>query len=456
MKRLELSKSARRKLADAKKRFERARERATDAFSNEALSPNDRIFAMQYRVMATVLEKIDHPEDVLAPCKACIGELNSLPVVQQSLREQLKTGIRAVKGLFNKEERRKVISAVCLINRVVYNVIQTVPAKELLPKWLMIDTGEEKVDLLRDQRVRQILFKQGMKDCSILPRILGQDGEEKHRLKGLSDIATNSSGQYILALAYVDLTIKVFDNSGKFVQGFRLPPLIDDSGKQLSIKTLSFLLATDINDNIYVLVSEEKRADSYWIFKFNKTADQHHTFRVRRMGFDFELCKMSVSDSGKVVVLKGYLSKYWIVDVYETNGQLVCSFGEKILIYPCEITTVSDGRVMVVQKPLDTTVVHIFSEQGDHLNKFCLQRSLFSPKTAFHRESQQVAVVGIEKSFSDKLYIEIYTKDGEFVRSIPIHMGESISSLQGIVVTTEGCIAVVARFPDSTSKVIFI
>ena len=455
MKRLELSKSARRKLADAKKRFERARERATDAFSNEALSPNDRIFAMQYRVMATVLEKIDHPEDVLAPCKACIGELNSLPVVQQSLQEQLKTGIRAVKGLFNKEERRKVISVVCLINRVVYNVIQTVPAKELLPKWLMIDTGEEKVDLLRDARVREILCKQGMEDCSILPRILGHDGEEEHGLKDLSDIATNSSGQYILV--YVDLTIKVFDNSGKFVQGFRLPPLIDDSGKQLLIKTLSFLLATDINDNIYVLVSEESRVDSYWIFKFNKTADQHHTFRVRTMGFDFELCKMSVSDSGKVVVLKGYLSKkYWIVDVYETNGQLVCSFGEKILIYPCEITTVSDGRVMVVQKPLDTTVVHIFSEQGDHLNKFCLQRSLFSPKIAFHRESQQVAVVGVEKSFSDKLYVEIYTKDGEFVRSIPIHMGESISSLQGIAVTTEGCIAVVARFPDSTSKVIFI
>ena len=151
---------------------------------------------------------------------------------------------------------------------------------------------------------------------------------------------------------------------------------------------------------------------------------------------------MSVSDSGKVVVLKGYLSKkYWIVDVYETNGQLVCSFGEKILIYPCEITTVSDGRVMVVQKPLDTTIVHIFSEQGDHLNKFCLQRSLFSPKIAFHRESQQIAVVGVEKSFSDKLYVQIYTKDGEFVRSIPIHMGESISSLQGIAVTTEGCIA---------------
>ena len=450
VKHLELTKSATRKLSHAKKRFGSARERATDAFSNEALSPNDRILAMQYRVMATVLETIDHPADAVAPCKVCIEELNGLPVVQQSLREQLKTGFRAVKSLFNKEERRKVISGVCLVNRVAFNVIRTVPVKELFPKWLMIDTGEEKVYLLRDPRVREILCKQGMENCCISPRILTHDGEEEHGLKELSDIATNSSRQYILA--YVDFTIKVFDNSGKFVQGFRLPPLIDDSGKQLSIKTSVVRLATDMNDNIYVLVSEESRVGSYWIFKFNKTADQHHKFRVERISFDFELCKLSVSDSGKVVVLKGDSSKnYWIVDVYETNGQLVCSFGQQILSYPCDITTVSDGRVMVVQRGFPEAV-HIFSEQGDHLNKFCLQRSLFSPKIVFHRESQQVAVVDTE-NFSDKLYIEIYTKDGEFVRSISIHMGKSFSSTREVAVTTEGCIAVLTRYPN---KVIVI
>ena len=450
MKHLELTESATRQLTNAKKRFERAREMATIAFSNEALSTNDRILAMQYRVMATVLETIDHPADAVAPCKVCIEELNGLPVVQQSLREQLKTGFRAVKSLFNKEERRKVISGVCLINRVAFNVIRIVPVKELFPKWLMIDTGEEKVYLLRDPRVREILCKQGMENCCISPRILTHDGEEEHGLKELSDIATNSSRQYILA--YVDFTIKVFDNSGKFVQGFRLPPLIDDSGKQLSIKTSVVRLATDMNDNIYVLVSEESRVGSYWIFKFNKTADQHHKFRVERISFNYGLCKLSVSDSGKAVVLKGDSSKkYWIVDVYETNGHLVCSFGQQILSYPCDITTVSDGRVMVVQGQ-GPRVVHIFSEQGDHLNKFCLQRSLFSPKIVFHRESQQVAVVDTE-NFSDKLYIEIYTKDGEFVRSISIHMGKSFSSTREVAVTTEGCIAVLTRYPN---KVIVI
>ena len=445
MKHLELTKSATRKLADAKKRFESARERATDAFSNEALSPNDRILSMLYRVMATVLEKIDHPEDVFAPCKVCIEELNSLPVVKQSLREQLKAGFRAVKSLFNKEERRKIISGVCLVNRVAFNVIRTVPVKELFPKWLTIDTGKEKVDLLRDPRVREILCIQGMENCSV-SWIFGHDGEEEQQLKLPCDIATNSSRQYIVA--DYDFTIKVFDNSGKFVQGFSLPPLIDDSGKQLSIKTSVVRLATDMNDNIYVLVSEENRVGSYWIFKFNKTADQHHKFRVERISFDFEVCKLSVSDSGKVVVLKGDWSEnYWIVDVYETNGQLVCSFGQQILSNPCDITTVSDGRVMVLEERYPP-VVHIFSEQGDHLNKFDLQRSLFTPKIAFHRESQQVAVVSTVESFSDELYIDIYTKDGEFLRSISIYIGKSFSFLQEIAVTTGGCIAVVPMYPN--------
>ena len=452
MKHLELTESATRKLSNAKKRFERARERATDAFSNEALSPNDRILAMQYRVMATVLETIDHPADAVAPCKVCIEELNGLPVVQRSFQEQLRTGIMALKSLFNKEERRKVISGVCLVNRVVYDVTQTAHvkepftnepfAKELFPPLPMIDTGKEKVDLLRDRRVTKILCKQGMENCSV-PWILGHDGEKEHRLITPLDIAINSSGQYIVA--DIDLTIKVYDSSGKFVQCFRLPSLTDDSGEELSIKSWAVQLATDMNDNIYVLVEGISGEDPYWIFKFNKTADHHHKFRVRTMGYKFDWCELSVSDSGTVMVLKSKWSKTHIVDVYETDGQFVCSFGEQILTNCCDITTVSDGRVMVVQGL--SSRVHIFSEQGDHLNTFDLQISMAFSKIAFHRASQHVAVVGGEDYDTDILHIEIYTKDGEFVRSTSVNMGQSYS-LVGMAVTTEGRIAVATLLDD--------
>ena len=457
MKHLELTESATRKLSNAKKRFKRARERATDAFSNEALSPNDRILAMQYRVMATVLETIDHPADAVTPCKVCIEELNGLPVVQRSFQEQLRTGIMAVKSLFNKEERRKVISGVCLVNRVVYDVTQTAHvkepftnepfAKELFPPLPMIDTGKEKVDLLRDRRVTKILCKQGMENCSVT-WILGSDGEERYGLN--TAIATNSSGQYIAADSAS--TIKVYDSSGKFVQCFRLPPLIDDSGKELLIKSYDVQLATDMNDNIYVLVEGISGEDPYCIFKFNKTADHHHKFRVRTMGYKFHLCKLSVSDSGKVMVLKSNLVKTDIVDVYETDGLFVCSFGEQILTNSSDITTVSDGRVMVVKEL--SSCVHIFSEQGDHLNTFDLQISMVHSRIAFHRASQHVVVGGKDYN-PDILHIEIYTKDGEFVRSTSINMGQYLPLL-GMAVTTEGRIAVATLFAGLGRKVIII
>ena len=212
MRNLELTESATRKLSTAKKRFKRAREMATIAFSNEALSTTDRILTMQYRVMATVLEAIDNLSDAAALCKVCIKELNGLPMVQQSFKVQLKTGISAVMGLFYQEERVKIISGVCRVNRVAFDVTQAICGRGLLLlEWPNVDTGEEKVDLLHDRRLALLLREQGMEQCD-LSWTIGQDGEKEHRIKNPLDIATNSSGQYIVA--DYDLTIKVFDNSG--------------------------------------------------------------------------------------------------------------------------------------------------------------------------------------------------------------------------------------------------
>ena len=78
MKKLELTsldESATRLLSDAKERFKDARRRATDAFANEALKTADRILAMQYQVMSTILEKVDTPADAVAPCRVCVEDL---------------------------------------------------------------------------------------------------------------------------------------------------------------------------------------------------------------------------------------------------------------------------------------------------------------------------------------------------------------------------------------------
>ena len=444
MRKLELTgldESATRKLSKAKKSFKDARRKATEAFANEALETSDRILAMQYRVMATILETVDNPADAIAQCKVCIDDLHSMSAVQNSFDVQLKKGIQAVRGLFSKEERREIITNVCHVDRVIFDVTQAVSKSVSVSIFPVIDTGKEKVEVLCDERVTKVLRKQGMEHCCVLWSF-GQEGEKEHKLKHPTGIATNSSGQFIVA-DYGDRNVKVFDTSGKFVKHFSLPT--DDVNTELYIIDV----ATDMNDNIYVMAGlKEPGAEMIFccVYKFSKTAELHHKFLLRK-GHWYRLL---VSDGGKVLLLRHWGGKE-TVNEYETDGQFVRSFGEGILEDPQDITAANDGRVMVVGR--DDSCVHIFSEDGDYHNKFKLQRDYLFPRIAFHRASEHVVVAGAKEE--KHLHVEIYNKDGEFVRSTQIHE-EGIRFVQGITVTTEGRIAVVTYYGNDNSKVLVL
>ena len=420
-------------LSDAKERFKDARRKATDAFNNEALETSDRILAMQYRVMATILEKVDNPADAVAPCRVCIEELNSLSVVQNTFEVQLKKGVRAFTAFrrwLSNDERKEIISNVCHVNRVIYDVTQT--ACEDDPWiWPTIDTGEGKVDPLRDERLTRVLRKRGMEHCCVTLSF-GQKGQEKHKLKEPMGIAANSNGQFIVA-DREDCNVKVFDSSGKFIKHISLPN--DDTDAKLSVLDV----ATDRNDNIYVLVKLKKSgtesSECYAVYQFDNSADLHHKFPLT--GGDWKWYRVTVTDSGKVLVLRSVNA----VDVYETDGRFLRTFGEETFKHAFNMTTANDGRVMVVDK--DDSFVHIFSEDGNHLNKFKRHGRHRFPEIAFHRASEHVVVAYAEPG-KQRLYLELYTRDGEFVRSTQIYE-EGIEYLRGMTATMEGGIVVVLR-----------
>ncbi|KAL9965391.1 hypothetical protein ACROYT_G029188 [Oculina patagonica] len=421
-----LDESATRALSNAKERFKDARRKATEAFKNEALETSDRILALQYRVMATILETVDNPADAVAPCKVCIKELNSLSTVQNSFAVQLKKGLGAVRGLFGKDKRGEVISSVCHVHRVIYDVTQTVGKDGHFWIWPAVDIGEDKVDPLRDGRVNEVLWKQGMEHCCVTPWTFGQEGESKHQLCQPRGIATNSSGQFIVGdhRCSLNSNVKMFDSTGAFISLFSVP---DDT-----MVYVDYDVATDVNDNIYVLVSlNKRRADKskyYVVYKFNNTTELLDKFVVR----GGHQARLTITDSGKVLV-----SNSDLVDVHEADGQFVREFGKGILKDAQDITAANDGRVMVVDKDC---CVHIFSEDGDHLYKFKLKGCYPTPRIAFHRESQHVVVAGYERVKTYFVHVEIYTKDGEFVRSTQIYL--NLTGFDGITVTTEGRIAV--------------
>ena len=418
-------------LSDAKERFKDARKEATRAFNNEALETSDRILAMQYRVMATILEKVDNPADAVSPCRVCIEELHCLPAVQECFNVELGKGLRARLG---KEERRKIICDVCHVNFVIHGVTMMVCFGNKEPPNLPC-IGSRKVDPLRHERVTKVLRKKGLQHCCVTPWPLSQERKEKHKLKAPEGIATNSSGQFIVG-DYGDSNVKVFASTGEFLD---LVSLHNDD-----VKTKVFVLdvATDMNDNIYLLARLSKSgAESYEsvVYEFNKTGDLNRRFRV--MG-DFDWGRLTITDSDRVLVL----CSPKVIAVYETDGQFVYSFGEKTLKDSCDITVANDGHVMVLD--WRDACVHIFRGNGDHLKKFKLQGCYSYPRIAFHRASEHVVVAGVEQE-KDLLHVEIFTKHGEFVRNTQIHE-EGIHYLQGMTVTTEGRIAVVCGYRKKT------
>ena len=219
--------------------------------------------------------------------------------------------------------------------------------------------------------------------------------------------------------------VKMFDPSGHFIQHFSVPS--DDGETWLYILDV----ATDNQDNIYVLVKyrKENGYEGLVVYEFSNTAGLHHKFPVREESWG----RLTVTNS-QVLVLSGRL-----VSVYDTDGLFVRSFGEGTLKLAIDIAAANDGRVMVVDGY--DSCVHIFSEDGDHLKTFKLQGRYSLPRTAFHRRSENVVIAGRDEEECDLLHVVIFSKDGDFVRSIQIHE-ERIHFIAGMTVTMDGRIAV--------------
>ena len=425
MRKLELTsmdETATRLLSTAKERFKEDRREATKAFNNEALELPDRLLAMQYRLMATILETVDNPEDCLRPCKVCVEDLHDLSGVKECFKVELKKGFWARLG---KDERRKIISTVCFFNRVVYDV--TLMARfgskdELSENWPSVNTGEEQVYPLRNKKVDEVLKKQGMEHCCVKPWSFGQEGEEEHKLKWPGGIATNHRGQFLIA----DLkTVKVFDSNRKF--DFRFNPQTDDAD---TLHIWDVATAGE-DDKIHILVQLKKRMENE-VQVFNKTADPQHKFPV--MIWIWGWVRLTVSSDkqrGKILLLAGD------VHVYEPSGEFVCSFGG-VLKDASDITSTCDGRVMIMDQHDDS--LYIFDVEGHQLGKFNIKHERDDyRRIACHPASDHVVLAGHERE-TRRLTLAIYTVNGEFVRRI--QLDEKVRFVYGITVTVEGHITV--------------
>ena len=110
----------------ARKRFKRAREEATHAFCNEALSIRDRIFAAKLRVVSEILECLDSPDTAVTSCLLFLEQLHDLSAVRVIFSVYLGRGVKSILG---KTERAENVKSIMMINYVLYHFVSKFSSK---------------------------------------------------------------------------------------------------------------------------------------------------------------------------------------------------------------------------------------------------------------------------------------------------------------------------------------
>ena len=443
-------------ILDAKKRFDDARRKATEAFNNEVLTPMDRILAMGVRLMATILEKVDNPVSALDACISGLNELHSMPFVTENFSVELEKGI---KSRFSKDERRQIVSFACQVNRTIYDFALLVSAKEVLSFWPCVEIANERVDPLRDSRIANMLRKLEMGDFC-LPWSFGQKDELEHqRLASATSIATNTLGQFLV----VDLSencAKMFDASVKFLKTFC--PFTHTESTFSTIQAV----ATDQDDNIYVL--EGKISDGkakVCLHVLNNLAQFLNDLKV---GIDLEARTVKVTASRLVLVLvrtfrlsrevdgSSTIENDYVV-LKDTKGKRIGYLSSR-MFRPLKDITAADDLIMILD---DSSYVTVFreanvSEEDCPVSPFLKAFPVRGDACAitFHPRSKHVIIVSqIEEQRWQLLF---YSKEGKFERSIDLDV-EQDYEITGAAVTTDGRICIAAsNFRENKGNVLVV
>ena len=449
--------SSARALNDAKEGFKEARKKAIQAFCNDALSTSDRILAMQYRIMATILEKIDCVTDALAVCRLCLEELHSMPAVKENFNVHLQQGF---KSMLNKVEREDTIRSVCRMNRVIFYISEIVEEDTDFSLWPCVDLGKYKVDPLRDVRVTQTIAKEDPEYFLLKAWPFFQEGRETMVFKDWF-ITTNTKGQLIiLALHRYNCyaLLKVFDRYGNQLQSRRLWHPAMESNYCFSSAVI-IDIASDRANNLVIL----ERRPSLWeplymkgtVTVFDHHANFQHEFDVNQAS---RLSRITVSDDNKVFVPAAKLGENSsCVHVYNFNGVLVNSIEIGSLGRVIDMTSVDSegGKIMVLVDDFSFFphgCVYQFSEEGNVLSQYYVDLDC-TGHIRFLHNAEHVAMLQFPR---DEL--SLCNKNGEFVRGINLKLSalrDCYANAETLTVTAQGLVAMLATH-ERTGKTMIV
>ena len=277
---------------DAKECFKAAREKATEAFCNEALSLPDRIMATKLRVVSKILECFRNAKVAVAGCMLFLEELHNLPGTGETFSTYFKGGIksRVYKDL-RLENVKSVLSLNFAVSEFIARFSGELPNVGNWPRIHLPTKGETIHPLVIHSEVLKEIF----------------DNEEfkppeNHVLTSLNErdlrcYVVNSNGELLVVKENVIITINRSGDTKKFCE------LRQDTVNLKSVTEVVKALAIDRYDNIIVII-KFKDEDVYVLFLFDSSGDKKHERLLDFLELDGlpKIVNCGVNNDGEILI----------------------------------------------------------------------------------------------------------------------------------------------------------
>ncbi|CAB3996999.1 Hypothetical predicted protein [Paramuricea clavata] len=450
----------------AKKSFEKAAEKASEAFHNTALSTDERILASKVRIASAILQHLDDTEVAASDCLNSLRELNDMPFIQDIFSVHLKGGIKSV---FKKESRVEVVETVTMINLILADFISKFTKRRMAVfDWPMIKCGKQVVHPIHyDQRRLPNLKKMEITAPWDIVVLKVEIATMQHRLTRKGDLIclTDDGGG----------PQKLDKTTGK-LQPYCLSPL-ENNTEHPQPWGEAIDLAFDEDDTMYVFSGH--RGD-YTLSVYS--ADGRNMCHCTLKFLEEKICRYShitVTNDKKIVISCGHYYKTRNIMVYLCNsdGKLINSFdtglrsGSSDNEHYIEFVSVSfDNKIILVTTTCRANAVfedsqshmlYIYTEDGELLQRAVKFRSnpLYSCTMVYNQVTENIVishVMDIAPYSADEILIEYLSGEtAERQCSCLLHgtnFPESISAYRSDpVCNTNGAVALV-----SEKRVIFL
>ena len=381
----------------AKKRFKDAREKATEAFCNEALSIKDRIFAAKLQIVSHVLECLDSPENAIAGCLLLLKRLHALPALQEIFKVYINGGVRSY---LSKHERVENVKSVMMLNCVLFQCVLKLSSSNLALSWPTIELADRSFHpILQWTEISQRKSMRKELDQHLSRLVLDDE------IVVLCYIAVNSRGDVVAF--WRKNAIKVISRAGE-TKTVEIPqPEEFDNVTGHSIRGLAF----DKNDKVYVLSMLETQTEhdnTLALYTLNENYNVVHTCLLDFLEFINDAITMVVNKSNDIIISQRDNHYVYICD---DVGQLKHKF---------ETTTFQHSPTLAIseQNEIITSYcfskdVKIYTEEGNLKSTIKVPEHHHVMSVAFHHVMCKIIVLSRKDDVNSSCFLLSYTESGE-------------------------------------------